>query len=57
MGDIAENTAVAKRGYELFMAGNIEEVLKLIDDSCEWVVRGPQDKLPWAGSYPYPARR
>ena len=51
MGDIAENTAVAKKGYELFMAGNIEGVLELIDESCEWVVPGPPDKLPWAGSY------
>ena len=39
MGDIAENTAVAKKGYELFMAVNIEGFMELIDDSCEWVMR------------------
>ena len=51
MGDIAENTAVAKKGYELFMAVNIEGFMELIDDSCEWVTSGPQDKLSWVGSY------
>ena len=55
MADIAENTAVAKKGYALFMAGNIEGLLELIDDSCEWVIPGPPDKLPWAGSYRGPA--
>ncbi len=51
MGDIAENTAVAKKGYELFLAGNIEGFLELIDDSCEWVVSRPRDNLPYLGSY------
>jgi len=51
MGDIAKNTEVAKQAYALFMAGNIADFMELIDDSCEWVMPGPQDKLSWVGSY------
>ena len=29
-------------GYELFMAVNIEGIMELIDDSCEWVMRWSQ---------------
>jgi len=46
------NIESAKKGYELFLRGDIQTLITdLIDDHCEWTTPGPKDKLPWAGTY------
>jgi uncharacterized protein len=49
---MASNTEATKKGYEFFQRGDIPGLLReLIDDSCTWVIPGPKDKLPWAGTF------
>jgi ketosteroid isomerase-like protein len=38
--------------YELFKQGDISTFVKdIVDPTCTWISPGPQDKLPWAGSF------
>jgi len=49
---MASNLEIAKNGYELFQQGDIPTLVNdLIDDGCTWMMRGPRDKLPWAGRF------
>jgi uncharacterized protein len=49
---MASNIEATKKGYESFQRGDIPGLLKdLIDDNCTWVIPGPKDKLPWAGTF------
>jgi uncharacterized protein len=49
---MASNIQATKKGYESFQRGDIPGLMRdLIDDSCTWVIPGPKDKLPWAGTF------
>jgi uncharacterized protein len=49
---MASNLETTKKGYELFKQGDIPTFVKdIVDVSCTWISPGPQDKLPWAGSF------
>jgi hypothetical protein len=49
---MASNLAVTRKAFESFQRGDIPGLIRdLIDDSCTWISPGPQDKLPWAGSF------
>lgn len=47
---MAENAKVIQDAYAAFGRGDIEAVLKLVADDCDW--RGPQTKdIPYSGVY------
>ena len=49
---MASNLETTKKAYELFKQGDISALVKdIVDDTCTWISPGPQDKLPWAGSF------
>jgi ketosteroid isomerase-like protein len=49
---MASNIEATKRAYETFKRGDIPSLLKdFIDDNCTWISPGPEDKLPWAGTF------
>jgi uncharacterized protein len=49
---MASNLEVTRKAFESFQRGDIPGLLRdLIDDSCTWISPGPQNKLPWAGSF------
>jgi ketosteroid isomerase-like protein len=49
---MASNLETTKKGYELFKQGDISTFVKdIVDPACTWIFAGPQDKLPWAGSF------
>jgi len=49
---MASNVEATKKAFELFQRGDVPTLVKdLIDDNCTWISPGPQDKLPWAGSF------
>ena len=49
---MVSNTEATRKGYEFFQRGDIPGLLRdLIDDSCTWIIPGPKDKLPWAGTF------
>jgi hypothetical protein len=49
---MASNLEVTRKAFESFQRGDIPGLIRdLIDDSCTWISPGPQDKLPWAGSF------
>jgi ketosteroid isomerase-like protein len=41
----------AKQAYELFNRGDIPALLEMCSDQCEWIIPGPKDVLPWAGTW------
>jgi uncharacterized protein len=49
---MASNVEATKKGYEHFQRGDIPSLIKdLLDDNCVWISPGPNDKLPWAGTF------
>ena len=49
---MASNVEATRKGYEAFQRGDIPALIRdLIDDDCTWITPGPQDKLPWAGTF------
>jgi len=40
MSEQDQNIEVVKKGYEAFMAGDIETLMSLLDDNIEWVQPG-----------------
>jgi ketosteroid isomerase-like protein len=49
---MASNLETTRKGYELFKQGDISTFVKeIVDATCIWISPGPQDKLPWAGSF------
>jgi ketosteroid isomerase-like protein len=49
---MASNLETTQKGYELFKQGDISTFVKdIVDATCIWISPGPQDKLPWAGSF------
>jgi uncharacterized protein len=49
---MTSNTEATRKGYEFFQRGDIPALLvELIDDRCTWIIPGPKDKLPWAGTF------
>lgn len=49
---MASNIEATKKAYETFKRGDIPSLLKdFIDDNCNWISPGPEDKLPWAGTF------
>jgi ketosteroid isomerase-like protein len=49
---MASNLETTKKGYELFKQGDIATFVKdIVDPTCTWISPGPQEKLPWAGSF------
>ena len=43
---------LTKKGYEFFARADVPGLIKeLIDDDCVWISPGPEDKLPWSGTY------
>ena len=49
---MSSNLETTKKGYDLFKQGDISAFVKeIVDPTCTWISPGPQDKLPWAGSF------
>jgi uncharacterized protein len=49
---MASNIETTKKGYESFQRGDIPTLIReLLDDNCTWISPGPNDKLPWAGTF------
>jgi ketosteroid isomerase-like protein len=49
---MASNLETTKKGYELFKQGDISTFVNdIVDATCTWIFPGPQDKLPWSGSF------
>jgi ketosteroid isomerase-like protein len=49
---MTSNTEATRKGYESFRRGDIPALISdLIADNCTWVIPGPKDKLPWAGTF------
>ena len=49
---MASNVEATKKGYECFQRGDIPSLIRdLLDDNCIWISPGPNDKLPWAGTF------
>ncbi|MBR1204926.1 MULTISPECIES: nuclear transport factor 2 family protein [unclassified Bradyrhizobium] len=49
---MTSNVEATRKGYEAFQRGDIPALMRdLIDDDCTWITPGPQDKLPWAGTF------
>jgi uncharacterized protein len=49
---MASNIEATKKGYECFQRGDIQSLIRdLLDDNCIWISPGPNDKLPWAGTF------
>lgn len=46
-----ENTRTVQEGYALFGKGDIPNLMKIYSDNVEWVIPGPADIIPFAGSY------
>jgi ketosteroid isomerase-like protein len=40
MSEQEQNIEVVKKGYEAFMAGDIETLMSLLDDNIEWIQPG-----------------
>lgn len=40
MSEQEQNVEVVKKGYEAFMAGDIETLMSLLDDNIEWIQPG-----------------
>ncbi|HZB93483.1 MAG TPA: nuclear transport factor 2 family protein [Stellaceae bacterium] len=46
------NLELTRKGYEFFLKGDIEALLRdIIDEDCQWVIPGPRDKITWAGAF------
>lgn len=45
------NLALVKRVYEAFAQNDILAMLAALDDDIEWVMPGPPDQLPLAGTW------
>jgi ketosteroid isomerase-like protein len=49
---MASNVEATRKAYESFQRGDIPALIRdLIDDNCTWISPGPEDKLPWAGTF------
>ena len=49
---MASNVEATKKGYECFQRGDIPSLIRdLLDDNCVWISPGPNEKLPWAGTF------
>jgi ketosteroid isomerase-like protein len=49
---VASNVEATKKGYECFQRGDIPSLIRdLLDDNCVWISPGPNEKLPWAGTF------
>ena len=49
---MTSNVEATRKGYEAFQRGDIPALIRdLIDDNCTWISPGPEDKLPWAGTF------
>ena len=49
---MASNVEATKKGYECFQRGYIPSLIRdLLDDNCVWISPGPNEKLPWAGTF------
>jgi uncharacterized protein len=49
---MASNLEMTRKAFESFQRGDIPGLMRdLIDDSCTWISPGPQDRLPWAGTF------
>ena len=49
---MTSNVETTRKAYEYFGRGDIPGMIRdFIDDECVWKSPGPQDKLPWAGTF------
>jgi ketosteroid isomerase-like protein len=45
------NVRIVQEGYAAFGRGDISALLNLQTDDVEWVIPGPTDRLPFAGTF------
>ena len=49
---MTSNVDATRKGYEAFQRGDIPTLIRdLLDDNCTWISPGPNDTLPWAGTF------
>jgi uncharacterized protein len=49
---MTSNLEIAKKGYDFFQKGDVQTMIaETLADDCKYLLPGPKDKLPWAGSY------
>jgi len=49
---MTSNVEATRKGYEAFQRGDIPTLIRdLLDDNCTWISPGPNNILPWAGTF------
>jgi len=46
-----EPTAIVRQAYDCFAKHDINGIVQLVDEECDWRAPGPAGEMAWAGTY------